>query len=370
MEGSLARVLLVERGALARRTVDVWRGLGIETVLAFGTEDAEADWLDEADYAVWYGDEVGKIDPARLISAAMDSGCEAIDPGPVSDDIDLLDLALKSNLAVVGCDLHRSARYRDPDWILELATELGVPGAPIGPYPETEGLRRRMDVWILIDRKGGAVALGPVEWTIGPGPEDPWLIEHGQVPSAAAKDTLTDFSLKLAAAAGGPGLLRVQWGWVDGLTWALRGLRTSIGPGWPLMGAVHHVDVVWARIHSWLQGGGNLDSLQTDRHGVLARIVATADGTLESMTLPEGGMVEAEVGAEIRAGELVAQVYTTAPTRHAALVRLGSELEQVQIEGVPTGKDDLREIAADREMWEGRYDAKVAAARLKVSNGE
>ena len=361
MEGSLKRVLLVERGTLASRSIEVWRGLGIETVLAFGTEDAECDWLDEADYAVWYGSEVGKIEPERLISAAMDAGCEGIDPGPLSDDIDLLDLALKSNLAVVGCDLHRSAKYRDAEWVAERASELGVPAAP----SDGVGLRRRMDVWILIDQKGGSVAVGPVEYTVAASADEPWLVEHGQVPAPAARDTLTEFSLKLAQAVGGPGILRVQWGWFDGKTWALTGLRTSVGPGWPLLGAVHHVDAVWARINSWLGGGGNQASLAAERHGVLGNVVATEAGTIESIEVPEGAMSEVEAGDAVTVGQVLAKVYASAPTRQSALVKLGSDLEQVRIEGVANGLETLRGIVGDRDLWEGRLDAQAALERLK-----
>ncbi len=364
MEGSLKRVLLMERGTLARRSVAVWKQFDVETVLAFGTEDADASWLDEADYAVWHGGAVGQAEPARLISAAMDAGCEALDPGTLADDLDLLDLALRANLAVVGCDLHRAAKYRDPNWIVAQAGEAEVPAAPIGPWEESPSLRRRVDVWVIRDRRGGRVALGAVEGTVAPPGQPAWLLELGQVPGAAARETLIDFSLRVAGAVGGPGLLRVRWGYLDETAWALRGLSSAVGPGWPLIDAIHGVDPLYVRVAGWLGGAGMRDTLHTDRHGVLARIVARRAGALESIELPEGALAECEPGDPVSAGQPVAQVVCTAPTRQAALVRLRTDLERVRIQGVDTGLDALLDLLGGRALWDGQLDAQRAAAAL------
>lgn len=365
MEGALKRVMLMERGALARRSVKVWRDFGSETVLAFGTEDAEAEWVDDADYAVYHGGSVGQADPAKLVSAAMDAGCDALDPGSLADNLDLLDLAFRSNLAVVGCDVHKAAHYRDPDWVLERAGEISVPGAPIGPWPESDTLRRRMDVWVLNDRQKGQIAVGPIETTLGPTPEDPWLLEHGDVPGPAARKAITEASAQLATRVGGAGLLRVRWGHLDETSWALRGFSSALGDGWPLVEAVHGFDAVWARVSCWRGGGGTTAALRHDRHGVCARIVAREAGVVDRLTLPQGGVAEVADGQEVAQGELLARVVVSAPTRQAALVRLGTTLDDVAVEGVACGLPALRDLVGDRDLWEGRLDAQAAAARLR-----
>ncbi|NCG19093.1 MAG: hypothetical protein GWP91_08780, partial [Rhodobacterales bacterium] len=181
MEGSLSRILVVDRGAQGRRRIDLWKKRGMETVLAFGAAEADASWVDDADYAVYSKAAVGELPkPEVIIEQAMDAGCDAVDAGPLIDDIDLLDLAVKANLALVGCDIHTVAKYRDAEWIRERATEVGVPAAPW-----TEGtpltLRRVVDSVVLVDRHGGVFDLGTIERTLGPSGSAAWLLEHGQV---------------------------------------------------------------------------------------------------------------------------------------------------------------------------------------------
>lgn len=365
MEGSLTRVLLVERGALARRSVAVWRELGTETVLAFGTEDAEASWLDDADYAVHHGDAVGAAQAARVVSAAMDAGCDALDPGSLANDVDLLDLAWRANLAVVGCDVQRAARYGEPDRIRQLATELGLPASPASESPEPPSLRRRVDTWVFVDRHGGHVAAGLVEDTVSAAGDQPWLIEHGQVPGASARAALTEASVRVARLVGGPGLLRVRWAWLDETTWALRGLTTSLGAGWPLIHAVHGIDAVAARVRCWLGGAGVQVTLDPPRHGVIGRVLAQSDGAVDRIAAPDDALLEVDAGESTVAGAVLAQVVATAPTRQAALVRLGAELDDVRISGVSTNLDRLRALTGDVELWEGRLDARAAANRIR-----
>ena len=93
-------------------------------------------------------------------------------------------------------------------------------------------------------------------------------------------------------------------------------------------------------------------------------IEASEEGTLGSLVLPEGGISELEEGDPILAGDPLAHVVATAPTRQAALVKLGTALQQVRMEGVATNLDALRSLAGDRELWEGRLDARRAAERL------
>ena len=61
MEGALRRVLICDRGVLATELVVTWRRRGLETVQLFSADDAEADWVDEADYAVHDGSQPGEV---------------------------------------------------------------------------------------------------------------------------------------------------------------------------------------------------------------------------------------------------------------------------------------------------------------------
>ena len=83
MEG-ISRVLIANRGEIARRLIREFRERGIETVCVFSEDEADADWLDDADYAVYLnGKTVDEtyLHVQRIISAAHDAGCDAIHPG-------------------------------------------------------------------------------------------------------------------------------------------------------------------------------------------------------------------------------------------------------------------------------------------------
>jgi acetyl/propionyl-CoA carboxylase alpha subunit len=53
-------------------------------------------------------------------------------------------------------------------------------------------------------------------------------------------------------------------------------------------------------------------------------------------------------------GDVIGRVVTSGPTRQAALVKLAAGLAKVHVEGVSTGLERLREVSANRHLWEGK----------------
>ena len=80
----ITRLLVANRGEIARRVFRTCRELGIETVAVFSDADAHAPHTAEADYAV----RLSGVKPAdtylavdRLLAACRASGADAVHPG-------------------------------------------------------------------------------------------------------------------------------------------------------------------------------------------------------------------------------------------------------------------------------------------------
>ncbi|MGB0964357.1 MAG: biotin carboxylase N-terminal domain-containing protein, partial [Mycobacterium sp.] len=77
----ITRVLVANRGEIARRVFATCRRLGIGTVAVYTDPDAEAPHVAEADARVRLDGTRGYLDSAQLIAAALAADADAIHPG-------------------------------------------------------------------------------------------------------------------------------------------------------------------------------------------------------------------------------------------------------------------------------------------------
>src|SRR5690349_18489183 len=77
----ITRVLVANRGEIARRVFDTCRRLGIGTVAVYTDPDAASPHVAEADAAVRLEGRNGYLDAGQLIAAARAAGADAIHPG-------------------------------------------------------------------------------------------------------------------------------------------------------------------------------------------------------------------------------------------------------------------------------------------------
>ncbi|GIL54638.1 hypothetical protein Vafri_10369 [Volvox africanus] len=76
------RVLIANRGEIARRVIRTCKALGVETVSVFTTVDALAPHVREATIAIPLGDNPREYTNAgRLVQIAVENGCTAVHPG-------------------------------------------------------------------------------------------------------------------------------------------------------------------------------------------------------------------------------------------------------------------------------------------------
>ncbi|MCV7083195.1 biotin carboxylase N-terminal domain-containing protein, partial [Mycolicibacterium insubricum] len=78
---SITKVLVANRGEIARRVFHTCRRLGLGTVAVYTDPDAEAPHVAEADARVRLDDIRGYLDIDVIIDAARVSGADAIHPG-------------------------------------------------------------------------------------------------------------------------------------------------------------------------------------------------------------------------------------------------------------------------------------------------
>ncbi|MDX1890303.1 acetyl/propionyl/methylcrotonyl-CoA carboxylase subunit alpha [Mycolicibacterium sp. 050158] len=77
----ISRVLVANRGEIARRVFATCRRLGLGTVAVYTEPDAAAPHVAEADVRVRLDDRNGYLDAAQLIAAARAAGADAVHPG-------------------------------------------------------------------------------------------------------------------------------------------------------------------------------------------------------------------------------------------------------------------------------------------------
>ena len=77
----ISRVLVANRGEIARRVFTTCRRLGIGTVAVYTDPDADAPHVTQADFRVRLEGRNGYLDSAQLIAAARAAGADAVHPG-------------------------------------------------------------------------------------------------------------------------------------------------------------------------------------------------------------------------------------------------------------------------------------------------
>ena len=100
----IARVLVANRGEIARRVFATCRRLGLGTVAVYTEPDAGSPHVAEADVRVRLDGRNGYLDAAQLIAAARASGADAIHPGYgfLSENADFAAAVLAAGLTWIG----------------------------------------------------------------------------------------------------------------------------------------------------------------------------------------------------------------------------------------------------------------------------
>jgi len=164
------KLLIANRGEIARRISQVARGMGISTVAVYSDADEKLPFVREADEALRIGPPPARdsyLSIPAILDAAKRSGAEAIHPGYgfLSENAELARACAEAGVAWVGPPPEAMARMKDKSQARKIVQEAGVPVVPgtEGVVPDLETCRReaeRIGYPVLCKAAGGGGGIG------------------------------------------------------------------------------------------------------------------------------------------------------------------------------------------------------------------
>ncbi len=126
------KVLVANRGEIARRIFRTLREMGLASVAVFSDADRDAPHAAEADEAVCLGPAPSResyLDPEKVIAAARATGAGAIHPGYgfLAENADFAERCAEEGIVFVGPSAEAIRRMGDKAAAKELAARVGVP---------------------------------------------------------------------------------------------------------------------------------------------------------------------------------------------------------------------------------------------------
>lgn len=129
---SIRRVLIANRGEIARRIIRTCNELGIETVAVYTEVDAHAPYVAEASSAEPLGAPNNYLSIEAIISAAKRSGADAIHPGYgfLSENSDFAEAVVREGLIFIGPKPETIRALGSKTNAKEIARKASVPTSP------------------------------------------------------------------------------------------------------------------------------------------------------------------------------------------------------------------------------------------------
>lgn len=164
------KLLIANRGEIARRINRVAQQMGISTVAVYSDADASLPFVREATQAVRIGPPPPKssyLDIGALIEAARTTGAEAIHPGYgfVSENPEFARACAEAGLVFVGPPPEAMERIKDKSQVRKRVQEAGVPIVPgsDGVVPDSRSAAQeaeRIGFPVLCKAAGGGGGIG------------------------------------------------------------------------------------------------------------------------------------------------------------------------------------------------------------------
>ena len=142
----MKRLLIANRGEIARRIIRTAHRMGIETVAVYSDADRHAPHVREATTARHLGPAPARdsyLDPAKVLAAARDAGADGVHPGYgfLSENASFAEAVIANGLIWVGPSPSAIAAMGLKDAAKRLMAEAGVPTTP-GYLGEDQSLGR------------------------------------------------------------------------------------------------------------------------------------------------------------------------------------------------------------------------------------
>ena len=137
----MSRILIANRGEIARRVIASARRMGLQTVAVYSQPDAHAPHVRDADFAVALAGRTSTetyLDAAAIIEAARRSEADAIHPGYgfLSENADFAEAVESAGLTWIGPTPRSIRQMAYKIEAKQLAAEAGVPLVPGSELPD------------------------------------------------------------------------------------------------------------------------------------------------------------------------------------------------------------------------------------------
>jgi len=133
-----AKILIANRGEIAVRVIRACKEMGIRTVAVYSEADREALHVSLADESICVGpapSALSYLNQEALLSAALNTGCEAVHPGYgfLSENPDFAALCEENGLKFIGPTAETIRRMGNKD---EAKRQMALAGVPVIPGRE------------------------------------------------------------------------------------------------------------------------------------------------------------------------------------------------------------------------------------------
>jgi len=167
-------VLIANRGEIAMRVLRTCREMGIRVVVAHSTADRDTPAVRQADESIQIGPPQPRrsyLNPAAIVSAALQTGAEAIHPGYgfLSENPEFAEICQAHGLTLIGPPPEVIARLGDKSSARAFAIEARLPVLPGSTGSRASSAKARAEHLSprrAITSGGGPISVSPCAWQI------------------------------------------------------------------------------------------------------------------------------------------------------------------------------------------------------------
>ena len=376
----IRRLLIANRGEIARRIIRTAKVMGIATVAVYADSDADAPFVREADQAIALNGRTSAqsyLDTPKLIAAAQRSGADAVHPGYgfLSENAGFAEAVIAAGLTWVGPAPSAIRQIGDKLAAKRLMQRIGETPAALDAAiasARREALAsfsdgtvflerwltasRHVEIQILGDQHGNLVHLFERECSIQRRHQK--IIEEAPSPAmdAELRQRMGDAALLAARAIGYYSTGTAEF-LLAGREFFFLEVNTRLQVEHPVTELITGLDLVREQIRV-AEGErlafGQLD-LAINGHAIEARLCAEnpskgflpSPGTVEVWAPAHGPGLRYDSGVEsgsvigVEFDPMMAKVIAHAPTRREAAAKLARALEATRIQGLSHNRDFL-----------------------------
>lgn len=164
------KILIANRGEIARRIAQVARQLGVRTVAVYSEADAGAPHVKEADEAIAIGPASPResyLVAEKILAAAKERGAQAIHPGYgfLSENPDFVRAVDEAGLTFIGPSARTMEKMKDKAEARRIVARAGVPvipgsDGPVEGFEVAKEAAERIGYPVLVKAAGGGGGIG------------------------------------------------------------------------------------------------------------------------------------------------------------------------------------------------------------------